>query len=102
MAHRVVGLFSILTSSEKKETKQPANPREGWEDGTPPPERDFEGCENRKRNKKTDGASSRRPMVCCPAQQPSGDDPGAKNPATTALWIGRDLLPPTSFLFEQV
>ncbi|EOD33827.1 hypothetical protein EMIHUDRAFT_229109 [Emiliania huxleyi CCMP1516] len=24
-------------------------------------------------------------MVCCPAQQPSGDDPGAKNPATTAL-----------------
>jgi len=42
-----------------------------------------------------DGASSRRPMVCCPAQQPSGDDPGAKNPATTALWMGRDLLPPT-------
>ena len=40
-----------------------------------------------------DGASSRRPMVCCPAQQPSGDDPGAKNPATTALWMGRDLLP---------
>ncbi|EOD27949.1 hypothetical protein EMIHUDRAFT_235415 [Emiliania huxleyi CCMP1516] len=41
-------------------------------------------------------------MVCCPAQQPSGDDPGAKNPATTALWMGRDLLPPTSFLFEQI
>ena len=26
-------------------------------------------------------------MVCCPAQQPSGDDPGAKNPATTALCL---------------
>ncbi|EOD33983.1 hypothetical protein EMIHUDRAFT_252983 [Emiliania huxleyi CCMP1516] len=36
------------------------------------------------------------------AQQPSGDDPGAKNPATAALRMGRDLLPPTSFLFEQV
>ena len=25
----------------KKERKKPDNPREGWEDGTPPPHRDF-------------------------------------------------------------
>ena len=26
---------------EKKERKKTDNPREGWEDGTPPPHRDF-------------------------------------------------------------
>ena len=26
---------------EKKERKKTGNPREGWEDGTPPPHRDF-------------------------------------------------------------
>ena len=29
------------TSSVKKERKKTDNPREGWEDGTPPPHRDF-------------------------------------------------------------
>ena len=27
--------------STKKERKKTGNPREGWEDGTPPPHRDF-------------------------------------------------------------
>ena len=26
---------------KKKERKKPHNPREGWENGTPPPHRDF-------------------------------------------------------------
>ena len=32
---------------EKKERKKTDNPREGWEDGTPPPHRDFKerGCD---------------------------------------------------------
>ena len=29
-------------SAPKKERKKTDNPREGWEDGTPPPHRDFE------------------------------------------------------------
>ena len=29
------------TSERKKERKKTDNPREGWEDGTPPPHRDF-------------------------------------------------------------
>ena len=28
---------------QKKERKKTDNPREGWEDGTPPPHRDFRG-----------------------------------------------------------
>ena len=30
-----------LTSRTQKERKKTDNPREGWEDGTPPPHRDF-------------------------------------------------------------
>ena len=30
-----------MRASRKKERKQTNNPREGWEDGTPPPHRDF-------------------------------------------------------------
>ena len=33
---RLLGL-----KKEKKERKKTDNPREGWEDGTPPPHRDF-------------------------------------------------------------
>ena len=29
------------TQAPKKERKKTDNPREGWEDGTPPPHRDF-------------------------------------------------------------
>ena len=38
----------------KKERKKTDNPREGWEDGTPPPHRDFKGWERKKERKKTD------------------------------------------------
>ena len=30
-----------VTYQRKKERKKTDNPREGWEDGTPPPHRDF-------------------------------------------------------------
>ena len=34
-----------IRRKKKKERKKTDNPREGWEDGTPPPHRDFkEGC----------------------------------------------------------
>ena len=32
--------FSFI-KKKKKERKKTDNPREGWEDGTPPPHRDF-------------------------------------------------------------
>ena len=32
---------SARDCEEKKERKKTDNPREGWEDGTPPPHRDF-------------------------------------------------------------
>ena len=35
------GLTLKLRPSLKKERKKTDNPREGWEDGTPPPHRDF-------------------------------------------------------------
>ena len=31
----------LLVRRSKKERKKTDNPREGWEDGTPPPHRDF-------------------------------------------------------------
>ena len=31
----------VSSLSAKKERKKTDNPREGWEDGTPPPHRDF-------------------------------------------------------------
>ena len=31
----------IYLSADLKERKKTDNPREGWEDGTPPPHRDF-------------------------------------------------------------
>ena len=31
----------VLTLEKKKERKKTHNPREGWENGTPPPHRDF-------------------------------------------------------------
>ena len=34
---------SESVGAEKKERKKTDNPREGWEDGTPPPHRDFRG-----------------------------------------------------------
>ena len=33
--------------NEKKERKKTDNPREGWEDGTPPPHRDFKEISQR-------------------------------------------------------
>ena len=33
--------MSLEGCREKKERKKTDNPREGWEDGTPPPHRDF-------------------------------------------------------------
>ena len=36
------GALLLLTrEGRKKERKKTDNPREGWEDGTPPPHRDF-------------------------------------------------------------
>ena len=32
---------SVQVYERKKERKKTDNPREGWEDGTPPPHRDF-------------------------------------------------------------
>ena len=37
VAHGQLDLFNV----RKKERKKTDNPREGWEDGTPPPHRDF-------------------------------------------------------------
>ena len=34
-------IFVQLRLLKKKERKKTDNPREGWEDGTPPPHRDF-------------------------------------------------------------
>ena len=34
-------IYRDLLSRKKKERKKTDNPREGWEDGTPPPHRDF-------------------------------------------------------------
>jgi len=49
----------LLTSARRilflsaKERKKTDNPREGWEDGTPPPHRDFSVCcERRKKERK--------------------------------------------------
>ena len=33
--------FVVPRPEKKKERKKTDNPREGWEDGTPPPHRDF-------------------------------------------------------------
>ena len=55
----------------KKERKKADNPREGWEDGTPPPHRDFKGrsvvlavADIKKERKRTtpreDGRTARR------------------------------------------
>ena len=33
--------LSVILPSAEKERKKTDNPREGWEDGTPPPHRDF-------------------------------------------------------------
>ena len=35
------GCTTAPRHAEKKERKKTDNPREGWEDGTPPPHRDF-------------------------------------------------------------
>ena len=35
------GRIKCTTEARKKERKKTDNPREGWEDGTPPPHRDF-------------------------------------------------------------
>ena len=40
MPPRVEGLYSLYRK-QKKGRKKTGNPREGWEDGTPPPHRDF-------------------------------------------------------------
>ena len=37
----VSGIFVWIFFNPKKERKKTDNPREGWEDGTPPPHRDF-------------------------------------------------------------
>ena len=34
-------ITALQVLQEKKERKKTDNPREGWEDGTPPPHRDF-------------------------------------------------------------
>ena len=34
-------MFKFFCAVPKKERKNTDNPREGWEDGTPPPHRDF-------------------------------------------------------------
>ena len=45
--HHFRGVFRVVISEvccrhrRKKERKKTDNPREGWEDGTPPPHRDF-------------------------------------------------------------
>ena len=50
MEHLSADLFSFLGTGlvtvavargQKKERKKTDSPREGWEDGTPPPHRDF-------------------------------------------------------------
>ena len=38
---RSQGVQHTATQDVKKERKKTDNPREGWEDGTPPPHRDF-------------------------------------------------------------
>ena len=35
--------FSFSSEEGKRKIKKTDNPREGWEDGTPPPHRDFRG-----------------------------------------------------------
>ena len=37
----LVHLEHLECDYQKKERKKTDNPREGWEDGTPPPHRDF-------------------------------------------------------------
>ena len=39
--HAVWGALSTAAAQRRKERKKTDNPREGWEDGTPPPHRDF-------------------------------------------------------------
>ena len=41
VAHPRESASSYLFPCPKKERKKTDNPREGWEDGTPPPHRDF-------------------------------------------------------------
>ena len=49
------------TNKLKKERKKTDNPREGWEDGTPPPHRDFKerrAKERKKENRQPQGEES--------------------------------------------
>ena len=39
--HEQRGVAPAFKGWDKKERKKTDNPREGWEDGTPPPHRDF-------------------------------------------------------------
>ena len=41
LCHMNMSVRSFRRVSDEKERKKTDNPREGWEDGTPPPHRDF-------------------------------------------------------------
>ena len=71
------------TSELKKERKKTDNPREGWEDGTPPPHRDFKEMGRKKERKQTtqgrDGKRKKRKKE----NRPAKGGMGGRHAATT-------------------